>query len=214
VGAVSRPRTEDSQSSIPRREVLRRVAVLMGVGLSAPAMLGVMNGRTAHAATSAPAPGQLVDGEQLALVSEITEIMIPRTDTPGARDVGVPAFVDDMLANVYPADAQQRFLDGLEAFQGEVRKRTGREFLDLAAEQRQAEVQQAHDAALATNPPADERPFMLMTKELALLGYFTSEAGATQVLQYEAVPGDWQACVPVAEAGNGRTWATDKPLPF
>jgi hypothetical protein len=50
-------------------------------------------------------------------------------DTPGAHDVGVPAFVDDMLANVYPADAQQRFLAGLAAFQAEVRERARRTFL-------------------------------------------------------------------------------------
>jgi len=212
VGAVSRPRAEGTEAGIPRREVLRRVAVVMGVSLSAPAVLGVLNGRAAHAAAAAPA--QFLDEDQFALLAEITEIMIPRTDTPGARDVGVPAFIDDMLANVYSGDAQQRFLDGLEAFQAEVRERTGRALLELAPEQRHAEVQQAHDAARALDAPAGERPFMLLTKELALLGYFTSEAGATQVLQYEAVPGDWQACVPLAEAGNGRTWATDKPLPF
>jgi len=47
-----------------------------------------------------------------------------------------------------------------------------------------------------------------MTKELTLLGFFTSEPGATQVLQYVAVPGAYKGCVPLAEAGNGKTWAT------
>lgn len=119
----------NSRTGIPRREVLRRAAVLMGGSLSAPAVLGVLAGRSAQAVTATPAPGQLLAENQFALVSEITEIMIPRTDTPGARDVGVPAFVDDMLANVYSADAQQRFLGGLGAFQDEVRERTGQAFL-------------------------------------------------------------------------------------
>jgi hypothetical protein len=48
----------------------------------------------------------------------------------------------------------------------------------------------------------------LMAKELTLLGFFTSEPGATQVLQYIAVPGSYKGCVPLAEAGNGKTWAT------
>ena len=47
-----------------------------------------------------------------------------------------------------------------------------------------------------------------MTKELTLLGFFTSEPGATQVLQYEPVPGAYHGCIPIAEAGNGKQWAT------
>ena len=50
--------------------------------------------------------------------------------------------------------------------------------------------------------------FLLSVKELTMLGFFTSEAGATQVLQYQAVPGAYKGCVPVSEAGNGKTWAT------
>ncbi|MFM8850187.1 MAG: gluconate 2-dehydrogenase subunit 3 family protein, partial [Cytophagales bacterium] len=52
------------------------------------------------------------------------------------------------------------------------------------------------------------KPFFLMAKELTLLGYFNTEVGATQVLQYEAVPGAYKGCIPLKEAGQGRTWAT------
>ena len=50
--------------------------------------------------------------------------------------------------------------------------------------------------------------FILMTKELTMLGFFTSEVGATQVLQYVPVPGSYKGCVPLSEAGNGKAWAT------
>jgi len=53
-----------------------------------------------------------------------------------------------------------------------------------------------------------------MMKELTLLGFFSSQAGATQVLQYEAVPGGFQACIPIAQAGNGKQWATETSLRF
>ena len=59
-----------------------------------------------------------------------------------------------------------------------------------------------------------QRPFILMTKELTLLGFFTSKAGATQILQYQAVPGSYHACVPLAQAGNGKTWAFPPGLEF
>ncbi|MFZ5999973.1 MAG: gluconate 2-dehydrogenase subunit 3 family protein, partial [Bacteroidota bacterium] len=53
---------------------------------------------------------------------------------------------------------------------------------------------------------AKDRPFILMTKELTVSGFFTSEVGATQVLQYAPVPGAYHGCVPLAEVG--KTWAT------
>ena len=87
-----------------------------------------------------------------------------------------------------------------------------------------AYLQQVHDAAAAAEKeqaednevPAAERkrPFVLMIKELTLLGFFTSQIGATQVLQYEAVPGGFQACIPLAQAGNGKQWATETSLRF
>jgi hypothetical protein len=50
------------------------------------------------------------------------------------------------------------------------------------------------------------KPFIVELKELTLLGFFTSEPGATKVLQYNQVPGPYKGCVPVGEVG--RTWAT------
>ena len=58
------------------------------------------------------------------------------------------------------------------------------------------------------------RPFILMTRELTLLGYFVSQPGATQVLQYNPLPGPFRGCVPLAEAGNGKTWATEQTQRF
>jgi len=51
----------------------------------------------------------------------------------------------------------------------------------------------------------DEVPFILTVKELTLLGFFTSEPGATQVLQYIQVPGPYQGCVPLEKVG--KAWA-------
>jgi hypothetical protein len=72
-------------------------------------------------------------------------------------------------------------------------------------------VKKIHGEAVAAekseNKP-EKRPFILMTKELTMLGFFTSQPGATQVLQYEAVPGSYKGCIPLSEAGQGRTWAT------
>lgn len=200
-------------NDLNRRELLQRVAYLMGGAISAPAVLGLLNGCTAKQEASwQPA---FLSKEQGALVSEVAEIMIPRTDTPGAKDAGVPAFIDTMLKDVYTQEDRERYIAGLQAFDDTARTAYSKQFVELSKVQQTELVRKVHDEAvaveLAYDPPPTplRRPFILMTKELSLLGFFTSKPGATQVLQYVAVPGSYQACVPLAQAGNGKTWATE-----
>jgi gluconate 2-dehydrogenase gamma chain len=195
-----------------RREALRRTAMLMGGALSAPAIVGVLNGCTAK-------PGidwkpEFLSQEQGSIVSRLAEILIPATDTPGAKEVGVPGFIDKMLKDVYSKEEQQSFLDGLKSFNDRAAGELGDPFQELEADDQLSYVERVHKedvekyaSSRYSRPPAP-KPFLLTVKELTLLGYFTSEVGATQVLQYSAVPGAYNGCVPLSEAGNGRTWAT------
>jgi hypothetical protein len=192
-----------------RREALKRTALLMGGAVSAPAIMGILKGCKAK-------PGiewkpVFVNEDQASIISTVSDIIIPRTDTPGAVDTGVPGFIDQMLKEVYSEEDQKYFLDGLAAFNDGAKSEYGDAYIDLDAEDQAAYVKSVHDAAVEaeqTTDPAPKRPFILMMKELTMLGFFTSEPGATQVLQYVAVPGAYKGCIPLSEAGNGKTWAT------
>ncbi len=193
---------------IDRREALRKTAMMMGAAISASAFAGLMQGcKTTPELTYVP---QFFSEDQGRIVMEVAEIIIPKTDTPGAKDVGVPGFIDTMLKDCYKKEDQDRFLAGLTAFDEEAKTAYGDSFIYCKPEQQVELVKKTHDAAIAEAKENREakRPFILMTKELTLLGFFTSEPGATQVLQYEAVPGSYKGCLPLSEAGNGKTWAT------
>lgn len=193
---------------IDRREALRKTAMMMGAAISASAFAGLMQGcKTTPELTYVP---QFFSEDQGRIVIEVVEIIIPKTDTPGAKDVGVPGFIDTMLKDCYKKEDQDRFLAGLTAFDEEAKTAYGDSFIYCKPEQQVELVKKTHDAAIAEAKENREakRPFILMTKELTLLGFFTSEPGATQVLQYEAVPGSYKGCLPLSEAGNGKTWAT------
>ena len=192
-----------------RREALKRTAWIMGGVVSAPAIMGVLKGCAAK--PTIDWKPVFLSEDQGILVTEVAEIIIPKTDTPGAKDTGVPAFIDLMLKDVYSKEDQDRYLAGLKAFDEAAKKEYGDAFIDLNDEQRTAFVKKVHDEAVQAEKaatPAPKRPFILMTKELTMLGFFTSEPGATQVLQYIAVPGSYKGCIPLSEAGNGKTWAT------
>jgi hypothetical protein len=194
-------------STIDRREAIKRTAMLMGAAVSASAISGVLNG-------CKPTPELIYTPvfftpDQARIVTEVCEIIIPKTDTPGAKDAGVPGFIDTMLKDCYNKDDQERYLEGLTAFDERAKTTYGERFIYCEAEQQTELVKVVHDEALQMMKENREakRPFILMTKELTLLGFFTSEPGATQVLQYVPVPGSYKGCIPLSEAGNGKAWA-------
>ena len=201
-----------------RREALKRVAWLMGGTVSAAAILAAEKG---YAATSGASKPPVLTQPQLTLVAAVAEIILPRTDTPGAVDVGVPGFIDLMLKNVYTREDRQRYLAGLAELEKAAQGQYGKQFAALESMQQVGLVRKFHDAAVEEERRQHsrlrgrlQRPFILMTKELTLLGFFTSQVGATQVLQYAAIPGSYHACIPLKEAGNGKSWAFEPGIGF
>ncbi|HEY5824790.1 MAG TPA: gluconate 2-dehydrogenase subunit 3 family protein [Cyclobacteriaceae bacterium] len=192
-----------------RREALKRTAWVLGTAISAPTIMAVLKGCAAKP-TLDWKPVFFTE-EQAALVSQLAETIIPKTDTPGAKDAGVPSFIDLVVKDCYKKEDQEKFVAGLKAFDEQSKSEAGDAFLDLDAAKQTEFInkvyKQATEAAKTAEPTAD-KPFILTVRELTLAGFFTSEPGATQVLQYEAVPGAYHGCLPLAEAGNGKTWAT------
>lgn len=130
-----------------------------------------------------------------ALLERLCDLVIPDTDTPGARAALVPAFValalQHGLADATRADrlTLQRRLD----------REAGGTFLELDAARQQAVLAPLDAATFARDPAAAAvgEPAWARIKKLIVMGYYTSEAGATQELQYNLVPGRWDPDVPV-----------------
>lgn len=186
-----------------RRTALKRTALMMGGALSSSAIAGVLNGCTAKKQVDWK-PVFLTE-DQAAATAELAERIIPATDTPGAKDVGIPEFMDMMLNDVYTEEEQQHFVDGIAKLNQDSQSQYGEDFANLEPEQMDAIIQMQADAVQGYE--GQGKPFFLMAKELVMLGFYTSEIGATQVLQYAQVPGRYEGCISVEEAG-GKTWAT------
>src|SRR5688572_28745106 len=109
---------EDGPEMRKRRELLQRAAWMLGGAISAPAALAILQGCSAkeNAQDNAAWVPKFLKPQQGKVIAEIAEIIIPKTTTSGARDAGVPAFIDLVLADVYPKDAQERFNAGYADF--------------------------------------------------------------------------------------------------
>jgi hypothetical protein len=195
---------------IDRREALKKTAWIMGAAVSASTVAAFL--QSCKSAPDLNYKPVFFDEMQAKIVSELAEVIIPKTDTPGAKDVGVPNFIDMMLKDCYTEEDQKSFLAGLAKFDTDAKAAYGDSFIYLKPEQKLEYVKKANEAgvkeAKENKDPKAPRPFILRAKELTMLGFFTSEPGATQVLQYVAVPGAYHGCIPLSEAGNGKTWAT------
>ncbi len=182
-----------------RRELLKFGSLMLGASVSPACGRAVLSEEDLHRKTDAL-------GEISGVIERLSELILPETDTPGAIAAGVPNFVTNIVTEWYTDDERNRFMAGIEKLQAASRTKFSAGFVDIAIEQqtqlldaaaREAGADSA--ANLQARPLRDEQPFFLMLRELVVLGYFTSEVGATQALSYNPVPGRYDGAYPVEQ---------------
>ena len=181
-------------AAISRREAIRRAALLAGVALS-PDWLSFA------AQPQAPAAKTYLTAAQGAILSAAAERILPRTDTPGAIDVGVPAFIDRMYGEVMTPVEQKTLTGIVEEIEAAARAQGG-SFATLPADQQDAVLRGAASTQIGRQPNAFE-----FLRQATILGYFTSEQVGKNVLHYDPVPGAYDGCVPIDQVGR-RNWTT------
>lgn len=189
-----------------RRQALGRVGALLGGIVSAPTVAGVLSGCER---ISGPdwAP-QTLTAEQNEMVDTIAEIIIPTTDTPGASAANVNRFIDALVGESYLPKDRDRFLEGLDDLNTRCKEKYGASFTECTGEQQRALVGELDDEKFGADAPEFDRenpPFFRMMKELTIIGYYTSEVGATQELKTSIVPGYYDGDVPYEKIG--RAWS-------
>jgi hypothetical protein len=206
---------------LTRREAIERVAALLG-GVALVGGDDLLAVSFDLAAQSAAAGVGDFTAADVALLDEIAETILPQTSTPGAKAARAGTFMAVMVTSAYSERNQQAFREGMKTLEDECRKAHGHAFLEATAAERLALLerldreQKAEMDARAPAPQAraplperqaSDRPphYFRMMKELALLGYFTSEIGCTQAQRYIESPGRFDPCVPYT-AGE-KTWA-------
>ena len=133
--------------------------------------------------------------EQADLVAEIAEVIIPKTDTPGAKDAGVHQFVDTLFGGYMEEREKDALLEGLAAVDEASQAAYSKNFVALSEEEKNAIIQKFADEATRDS-------FFAQMKELTLSGDFTSELVGKNVLNYDPIPGDYKGCIDIAEVGN------------
>ncbi|WP_419950468.1 gluconate 2-dehydrogenase subunit 3 family protein [Candidatus Palauibacter sp.] len=195
---------------------MRRRRALEIIGAAAGAPLLVPGGAVAQAlalgerirAQVGPvggAPPATLTPAQARAMTALAEVIIPRTDTPGASEAGVTAFVDALLTGWLDAPDRDRFLAGLDEVDPIARAAHGADFADCTPAQ-QTDLVARLDEDLdrrRQDPDVDEtQTFFYDVKRFTLAGYFTSQVGL-RTLGYRIIPGAFEGCVLLDQYGTG-----------
>ena len=190
-----------------RREFLQCAAVLVsGAGFSHLALTEEQKVFLAAAPDYIAGKVDYLSPERRQIVAAMAETIIPRTDTPGAIDAGVPLYLERMMADWLNDKEKTVFDTGLADMETRIPAEHGKPFHALAPEQ-QRQILEDMEAAAADSPwysgarvPGEflsDAPFICQFKELTVFGFFTSEVGSTQVLRYEPMPMYFDGDVPL-----------------
>lgn len=206
-----------------RRDALGRVALLMG-----GAVIGAEFFISGCKSNSTKVE-DLFNQDHVAFLDEVADTILPTTtNSPGAKVAKVGQFMAVMVHDCYPLAEQKIFLEGIDKLNDAAKKQFSSKFLELTSEQRTDLLifldteQKTYTANQHKQIEADmlkhkgekdykgiESPnhYFRMMKELTLLGYFTSEVGATKALRYIETPGHFDGDVPYKK--GDKAWALD-----
>lgn len=190
---------------------MSRVSLLFGGSIVGANVWLQGCGPAGDAAATEQAPASLFSAAELALLDEIGETILPTTpDSPGAKAVGIGAFMQTIVADCYTQEERQAFTQGLAELQQRCQAAYQRAFGAATPEQRLEllteldaealiynEKQEDDNEARAKDARLDPLPphYLTMLKQLTLWGYFTSETGAKEALRYVEVPGRYEGCI-------------------
>ena len=160
-----------------RRNLLKNVGLILGGTLSAPTLMAMSRRETKNFVTDSDFK---LTERQRQIVAEVAETILPKTNTPGAKDAGVPAFIEMMLQDCYSQPECNSFLSGVKDLEAA-------DFLNMDTVQRTKALKkiQAESKKLSYGSTS----FWRLMKELTLLGYYTSEVGIKASFEYVPIPG-------------------------
>lgn len=187
-----------------RRDALKYTSLTFGYALTATSLSTLMQSCQADVESDGWSPSTL-SRAQSDLVAEFAETLLPRTETPGAKDVMVHRYIDEFLTGCLNDDNREAAMNSMKILEDHLNEAGGKKFVQLDADGRMAVLQELNDAAVAAEQPDELQGAYLQMKSMVISTFFSSEKIGTEVLAYAPVPGPFKGCIPVEEVG--KAWA-------
>ena len=128
------------------------------------------------------------------LMAEIAETIIPKTNTPGAKEISTHIYTLKMLDDCAEKEKQDAFVKGLNEINDISKKKFNNKFIDCTVPQRE-NILTGIEAKNGYSK--DVQSFYGMMKHFTIQGYMTSKYVGTNLVVYELVPGRFHGSFPI-----------------
>ena len=213
-----------------RRKALKNMGWAMGFTVATPTVISLLNScKEEVAATWTP---RFLTREEGKVLTQVVDVLLPKTDTPSASEVNVHIFIDRYIDEVMP-EQQQEFIRMLMGkFTESALQASGKELVaELSAEDLEPilttalqvpdpEKARANSEAMraymkarfkgeeaALDPAVANSNLAPMLRDFAIWAYRNSEYVGEEVLPYAPVPGENIPCADINELTGGRVWS-------
>lgn len=191
-----------------RRKALQKTGLLVGAAVAMPSFLSLL--QSCKTETRLDWEPLFFDKEEALFIAALVDMILPRTETPGALDVKVDMFLDKVFAMTYEAEAQHKVRSEIAQFNVNSKQQFGDIFLNLNAANKGAMIQSAEaksgkfNGSVWGTAAGKQEPvgFYRSLKSMTIWAYFTSEEIGEKVLSYDPIPQQYDGCKPLSDVGN------------
>lgn len=173
-------------TKMQRRSAIKNIALSIGSTIVLPSWANAWN------KASLQNTGFFISSSQEAILADVVETIIPKTDTPGAKELNIDKFTTKMVADCYDKKSQEIFSKGLDLVENAAKRDFAKSFTNCDATQKLAILNKMSNAE-----NNDEKSFVRLVKNLTIQGYLSSEYVMTNLRIYEFAPARYHGCVPV-----------------
>ncbi|MFY0624935.1 MAG: gluconate 2-dehydrogenase subunit 3 family protein [Reichenbachiella sp.] len=200
-----------------RRETLKAISLVLGYSVTPAVLTSILTSCNNEANVNWQP--KFFSKEEAFGLEQLSNLILPKTDTPGALDVNAHIFADLFLADVVNEKEQLKIKKGVKIWLKSFEDKTGNKVQDASVDDFKSDLSTYFDIdeqkqkgikKLLKEKSSDDDSFFIYSflfkvKELIMFGYFASEDIGENVLTYLPVPGKFDGCIPVEEVG--RAWS-------
>src|SRR5688572_32525702 len=111
-----------------RRDALKNTVLVLGYTVAVPSLANIFSSCNNNAGTALGWEPQFFSSSQVALISELTEAILPKTKTPGAKELHIDQFIDRLVKQILSTEDQEKLKKGADAFEAEAKEVNGKSF--------------------------------------------------------------------------------------
>lgn len=184
-----------------RRDILKYTAWVTGATVSAPLASVILSSCQAEPTDNYEL--QFFTEEVFAIAKSMMDTILPRTDSPSATDVGVHRLIDKFVYEIYDVEKQADYSEAFLALSTHLMEQAGEPFEELRQPKQLSALQALEQSEEETL--SGMRTTLRNFKQQTIAFYLTTEEIGKNYLNYLPVPGAYEACISLEEAG-GKAW--------